>query len=119
MDTSNNAENKQSGSGKLGAPGEKNTLMGILSYIGPLVIVSYLSAKDDPFVKFHIKQGLVLLVIEVAAWVIGMMVWPLMLLLNLVNIAAFVLSIVGIINVVKGLEKELPLVGKYSKYATF
>ena len=34
--------------------------MAVLSYIGPLVIVSYIVANNDPFVKFHIKQGLVL-----------------------------------------------------------
>ena len=97
-----------------------NTLMGALSYIGPLVIVSYITAKDDPFVKFHIKQGLVLLVIEVAVWFIGMMfMWPIMMLLNLVNLATLILSIVGIINAVKGEQKELPLVGKFSKHFTF
>jgi hypothetical protein len=48
------------------AASQDNKLMGILAYIGPLIIVSYLVAKDDPFVKFHIKQGLVLFVIEIA-----------------------------------------------------
>lgn len=104
---------------ELGAPKEKNTLMGILSYIGPLVIVSYLTAKDDPFVKFHIKQGLVLLVIEVAVCVIGTMMPLFWIILGFVNIALFVLSVIGVINVIQGTEKELPLVGKYSKYATF
>jgi len=36
---------------------ESNVLMGILSYLGPLVIISYLTSKDNPFVKFHIKQA--------------------------------------------------------------
>ncbi|MBI1755245.1 hypothetical protein HY250_01765 [Candidatus Azambacteria bacterium] len=34
------------------AAGNK-TLMGILAYLGPLVIVSYVTSKDDAFVKFH------------------------------------------------------------------
>lgn len=93
----------------------QNTLMGILSYVGPLVIVSYLTAKDDPFVKFHIKQGLVLLVIEAAVWILGMFMWQLWMLLNLVNLATLILSIVGIVNVVQGNQKELPLVGGFSK----
>jgi uncharacterized membrane protein len=119
MDTPNQQPNSSGPTQKLGAPGEKNTLMGVLSYISILVVIPLLVAKDDPFVKFHIKQGLVLLVIEVAVWVVGTMIWPLMMFLNLINLAAFVLAIIGIINVVKGLEKELPFVGKYSKYATF
>ena len=98
------------------AGAEKNLLMGILSYIGILVIIPFLVAKDDPFVKFHIKQGLVLVVIELAAWVLGAMLWQLWMLLNLVNLATLVLSIIGIVNVVQGTQKELPLVGSYAKY---
>ena len=52
------------------------TVMAILAYIGPLIIASYLLAKDDEFVKFHIKQGLVLVIGEVASWMIAMMIWP-------------------------------------------
>lgn len=95
------------------------TIMGILAYVGPLVIVSYLVAKDDPFVKFHIKQGLVLLVIEVAVWFLGMIFWPLWMLFSLVNLVTFIFSIVGIVNVAQGKEKNLPIVGDYAKYFKF
>ena len=95
---------------------KKNTLMGILAYIGPLVIVSYLVAKDDPFVKFHIKQGLVLFVIEVAVWILSSMFWMLFLLWQVVNIGTLILSILGIVYVTQGKEKQLPLVGKFSSY---
>ena len=94
---------------------QKNTVMAVLSYLGPLVIVSYLTAKDDPFVKFHIKQGLVVLVIEVAVMVLGSFMFSLWMILNLVNLGTFILSIVGIINAVQGQEKELPLVGQFAK----
>lgn len=97
----------------------KNVLMGILAYIGPLIIVSYLVAKDDPFVKFHIKQGLVLFVIEIAVWFFSMFLWQLWMLLNLVNLAVLVLAIIGIVNASQGNEKELPLVGKFSHYFNF
>lgn len=97
----------------------KNVLMAALSYLGPLVIVSYLTSKDDPFVKFHIKQGLVLLVIEVAVWFLGSTMWQLWALLNLINLGTFILSIVGIVHAVRGQEKELPLVGSFSKHFTF
>ncbi len=97
--------------------GEKNTLMAILSYIGILVIVPYLTAKEDPFVKFHIKQGLVLVVIEIAVFVLMIMTMGILYpVLILVNIATLILSIIGIINAVQGNEKELPLVGNYAKH---
>ena len=98
---------------------QKNMLMGILSYLGPLVIVSFIVAKEDPFVKFHIKQGLVLLVIEVGLWILGGILWPVATLVAIVDIALLVLVIIGIINVVQGKETALPVVGSLSKYFTF
>ncbi len=96
---------------------EGNTkLMAILAYIGPLVIISYLVAKDDPFVKFHIKQGLVLFVIEVALWVFSSMlfvIWPLV---QIIHLAILILAIIGIVNAAKEQEKELPLVGKFASH---
>ena len=86
------------------------------AYIGPLVIVSYILGKDDTFIKYHIKQGLVLFVIEVAIWFLSMVAWPLWLLLNILNLAVLVLVILGIVNVVQGKEKELPIVGQFSSY---
>ncbi len=103
----------------MGAKGKSNTLMGILAYLGILVVVPLIVAKDDPVVKFHIKQGLVLVVIEIIVWVLGMTLWQLWTLWQLVNLGCVVLSIVGIVNVVQGKEKELPLVGGFSKYFTF
>lgn len=95
---------------------DNNALMGILSYLGPLVIVPFLTAKDQPFVKFHVKQGLVLAVIEIGMWVIGSMIWMLAPLFMIINIGVIVLSIVGILNVLNKKEVPLPLVGDFSKY---
>lgn len=88
--------------------------MGVLCYIGPLVIVSYITANDDPFVKYHIKQGLVLLIIEAVVYALGMFLWQFWAVYQLVNLATFVLSVLGIINVVQGKEKELPIVGGFA-----
>jgi uncharacterized membrane protein len=114
MDSANQSPSQ--GSSPVTPGAEKNILMAVLSYIGPLVIISYLSAKNDSFVNYHIRQGLVLLVIEVASWFLGHILWPLWLLLQLVNLGILVLSIIGIINAAKGEEKEVPLVGSYAKH---
>ncbi|MCI0619819.1 hypothetical protein L0Y40_02170 [Candidatus Wolfebacteria bacterium] len=120
MNEHNASDMKQEESPQGAAPqqntGGNRTLMSVLAYIGPLVIISYLFAKDNPFVKFHIKQGLVLFVIEIVAWFLGMMVWVLWPLVNIVNLITLILSIVGIVNVVKGREKMLPLVGSLAKH---
>ena len=95
-------------------------LMGVLAYLGILVIIPFLLAKDDPFVKFHIKQGLILAIIEIALWVLGGMflfqLWPL---INLINLGTLVLAIIGIVNVVNDREQVLPLVGSLAKHFTF
>ncbi len=96
--------------------GKTKKLMGVLAYLGPLVIIPYLTSKDDPFVKFHIKQGLVLLVIDVIIWLLEIVFWPLWLLFKLIKLAVLVLTIIGIVNVVKSKEKKLPLVGDYARY---
>ena len=100
---------------------QKNTLMAAISYLGPLVILSYLMAKDDSFVKFHVRQGAVLFGIEIAVMAFTAPFLPLglvfiffpflMIFLQLINIGLLILSIIGIANAVQNKEKELPLVG--------
>ena len=106
-------------SGPVNSKDQNKTLMGVLAYLGILIIIPFLTAKDDPFVKFHIKQGLLLVIVEIAVWVIGMFTWQLWSLLQLLNLATIVLAIFGIVNVVQGQQKELPLIGSFAKNFTF
>ncbi len=117
--TNNQAQSQGQPSQPAGAPqsGEKNTLMGVLSYLGPLIIVPFLTAKDDPFVKYHIKQGAVLVIIWIGLMILESMFWMLMYGIgNLLNLGVLVLAIIGIVNVTKGEQKELPLVGKFASH---
>jgi uncharacterized membrane protein len=96
---------------------QHKTLMGVLCYLGILIIVPYLMAKDDSFVKFHLKQGLVLVVIELVLWVAGMVLMHQMFaVLGIVQLAVIGLSIFGIVNVVQNKETELPVVGQFSSH---
>lgn len=88
--------------------------MGVLSYLGPLVIIPLVTTKDDPFVKFHIKQGLVLLVIEVIVYAISTALWQFWGIYRLIHLVLVIFSIIGIINVIQGKEKELPLLGSFA-----
>jgi uncharacterized membrane protein len=95
---------------------QNRTAMGVLSYLGILVVVPIIMAKDDPFVKFHIKQGLVLLIIDIIVWVLlGGFLWRLYFVAPIINLGILILIIMGIINVVNGKEQELPLVGSLAK----
>ena len=94
---------------------ENRTLMGVLAYLGPLVIVPYVSAKDDPFVKFHIKQGIVLLVIEIVLWLATSMFYALYSISGLLQLVVLIYAVWGIVNVVQKKEKELPFIGSFAK----
>lgn len=88
-----------------------NTLMAALSYFGILVIVPLLTdAKNDPFVKFHIKQGIVLLITYV---IFGFIVWVPIIGWAL-GVVLFVLFLMGLINALNGQQKPLPIIGQFA-----
>ena len=88
--------------------------LAIISYIGPLCLIPYLSKEKDDFVSFHAKQGLVLFIAEVATWAIAWVFPFLGFLMNLVSLAWLVFSIIGIINVVHKEKKQLPVIGSFA-----
>lgn len=96
---------------------DKNVAMAVLAYLSILVLVPYLTAKNDPFVHFHVKQGATLFGIEVLVWIVTSFLWfirPIWLLAELVDLVLLVLVILGIVNAVKGEQKPLPLVGDFA-----
>ena len=98
------------------ASGSSNEiLMGILSYLGALVLIPYLVKDQTPFVRAHAVRGMNLLILEVIAWVaVGVFSWvPVLdsILSALVGLASFVLSLIGIINVANHDDKDLPFIG--------
>lgn len=114
-------------------PGSQVNIMAILSYLGPLCLVPLLTGEKDEFVKFHVRQGMVLFIAEAAIWLIfyfvlsattvGWSTWGfysmLAMLQNLLYLGIGILSVVGIVNVVNGQQKELPVVGKFAEKITF
>ena len=50
-----------------GASGSSENVYAILSYLWILCLIPVLMKKEDEFVKFHAKQGLMLFIVEVAA----------------------------------------------------
>jgi uncharacterized membrane protein len=96
---------------------EKNTGMAVVAYL--LFFVPLLTdAKDDPFVKFHVKQGLLVFILAVIAQLLNltMVLMPVGL---LVMIGVLVLVVLGIMHALNGEQEELPLIGKYAEKFTF
>ena len=86
-----------------------NKLMGILCYLSILWLIPYLTTKDSPFVRFHLNQGLLVLIIGI----VGAVLQCLPVVGWVVSVAAFALAIIGIVNVVNGKVQELPLIGTF------
>ena len=104
---------------------QDNKIMGILAYLGILVLVPIFAAKESRFARFHANQGLILCIAAIALYVVFYIVAFIFLfivpaltvltliLTSLVWIGVLVFMIIGIINVTKGEMKELPIIGKY------
>ncbi len=86
---------------------QQNKVMAVLAYIGVLVFVPILAAKESKFAMYHANQGLILFIAEVALTILSV---P-MPLIGCLSILPMVLAILGIINALNGEMKPLPLVG--------
>ena len=70
-------------------------------------------AKDDPFVKFHVKQGFVVFLTGVTVTILSI-VPPIMVVAWILHIGVIILAILGIINALNHREEELPLIGHFA-----
>jgi uncharacterized membrane protein len=88
---------------------DKNKVNAVLSYLGILIIVPLISddAKKSPFAKFHLNQGLVLLI---AGFVGGFVFW-IPLLGWIAAIVFFIIWLMGLISAAQGEMKRVPILG--------
>ncbi len=96
-----------------------NKPMGILSYIGILVLVPIFTARESRFAMFHAEQGITLCIgahiiafLSIIFGLIPVVGWIFSLLFGLVGLALFVLMIIGIVNAANGQAKQIPVLGK-------
>ena len=89
---------------------QQNKGMAIVAYI--LFFIPLLAAKESPFAQYHAKQGFNLFLL---AWAVNIVLgispcigW---ILLPFANLGVLALAIIGIIGVVNGQEKPLPIIG--------
>lgn len=87
----------------------------ILSYLWILCLVPILLKKEDEFVLFHSRQGLMLFIVEIAVVVVGIvpLIGPFVVKLGM--LVCGILSLAGIIQVLMGSKKELPVIGEWAK----
>ena len=85
-----------------------------LSIIGFLVVL--LAKKDDKYAMYYAKQSLILfiagMVVNVAGTFIPIIGW--FVILPVGGILVFILWIMALINSVSGIQKPVPIIGKYA-----
>ncbi len=96
---------------------QNSTLMGVLSYLSVLVLIPIFCAKNSPFSQFHANQGLVICLIEIAWGIISSIIKLILpfgiitFVCGLVSLVTIAVQIIGIVNVIQGKAKELPVIG--------
>lgn len=114
----------------------------ILSYIGILWLVGlFCSKKDDKSVRFHVGQGIMITICVAILYIVVTIINNLVIanmfkeasifglsiisptglaIMGFLNFAvsaiAITLEIIGIVNAVKGQDKELPVIGSHAFY---
>ncbi|MBQ7838391.1 MAG: zinc-ribbon domain-containing protein [Clostridia bacterium] len=92
---------------------EKNKIMAIFAYLGLLFLIPLFAAKESPFARYHTNQGILLFIVQFIGSVCGAIPFIGWLIAAAANVFSVLLIVLGIINVIKGQAKELPLIGKY------
>ena len=87
----------------------------IISYVSFLCIISLVLKKNNKFALYHARQGLVLFVLEVAAFILSII--PLLgWLIGVFGYALFLLvSIWGIMQAALGLYCRIPVISEISE----
>jgi uncharacterized membrane protein len=110
---------------QIASPSERSRWIAAVSYLTFLCFFSLWRSKDDPFIKYHARQGFLLLlgecVVLVATLILEVTIGKLrlvgMIVIGLFRLAAglgaLTLSVVGFVKALFGEYWHLPLLGDY------
>lgn len=93
---------------------EKNTGMAVVSYLVFFVPLLTDDAKD-PFVKFHVKQGLLLVISFIASSILTWIPFIGYFMSQLAYLLVAVIWVLGVINAISGKQEPVPVIGKYAE----
>jgi len=112
---------------------EKNKIMAIFAYFGPLSLIPFFASKESKFAQYHAKQGLNLFIIELIVGVISYFLtaifempkcnvsgtecgifapWWISIPIDFVQLILGIIAIIGIVYACQGKAKEVPILEK-------
>ncbi|MEO5332455.1 MAG: hypothetical protein H7839_10560 [Magnetococcus sp. YQC-5] len=90
-------------------------IMALLSYLGVLSLVPLIVNRNDPYVRFHARQGVILWMWEVIAIYTLLMPGLGKLFFRFSSITCLALSLVGVLSVILGRAWKMPVIGKWAE----
>jgi fumarate reductase subunit D len=87
---------------------EEDKLYAILSYVGVLVLIPLLTKKNNSFVQFHARQGLVILVGFIIALIAVQWV---SLIGNLLFLSLLIVDVIALVQALLGRRWKIPIIG--------
>ncbi|MEO5348685.1 MAG: hypothetical protein H7836_03445 [Magnetococcus sp. YQC-3] len=89
-------------------------VLATMSYLGVLSLVPLVMNRNDSYVQFHARQGVVLWMWEVLAIYTLLMPGLGQLFFRLSSITCLLLSVVGIVSVLLGRAWKFPIIGDWA-----
>lgn len=97
---------------------EKNKILSLFSYISFLFIIPLIAAPESKYAKFHINQGILLLITtaicELLLAIFSFHELGHDIAETIVDIGLLCFMIYGIVNAVNGRAKRLPIIGRFT-----
>lgn len=90
---------------------DDSKIFAALSYLWVLSIVFYVLKKDDAYVQFHARQGMVLFLLSLC-WIVPIIGW-------IVSFVAFIGIVVGAIKAYSGEKYRIPMVADLAEKINF
>jgi fumarate reductase subunit D len=87
----------------------------ILSYLWILCLIPVLLKKEDPFVRYHARQGLMLFIVEVGVGILSIIPFLGGIIYVVGILACGLLSLAGIVNVLMGKKWKMPVIGEWAE----
>ena len=98
---------------------DEDKIMCVLSYLWALCLIPYFTKKNNAFVMFHARQGLVLFIAWIIIKVVGIFLWRIAIigwtLMSLLHMGILILSIIGIIQALQGNKWKMPVLGDFAE----
>ena len=89
-------------------------ILAVFCYMGIFLIIPYIIRPGSQFIRYHANQGLMLLLLAIACAVVSVVPILGWIAAAVAGIFTFICWIIGIVNVLKGRMRPLPIIGKYT-----